>query len=108
MEQVAISSGNGQTPSDHNSTTDLLDRLNFPAPTRSTVVKVAGNGVPRAVDQGRVALLSGFEMRWSIGRDYGSGGVFARAEANGSHQGNSSCRLRMILASIKCLMTGSR
>ena len=67
MEQVAISSGNGQTPCDHNSTTDLLDRLNFPAPTRSTVVKVAGNGVPRAVDQGCVALLSGFEMRWSSG-----------------------------------------
>jgi hypothetical protein len=64
MEQVAIISGNGQTPSDHHSITNLLHRLDFPAPTRSTVVKVAGNGVPGAVGQGRVALLSGLEVPW--------------------------------------------
>ena len=64
MEQVGISSGYGQTPRDHHSTTDLLDRLNFPAPTRGTVVKVAGNSVPGAVGQCRVALLSGLEVSW--------------------------------------------
>ena len=36
----------------HNGTADLLNRLNLPAPTRSTVVKVAGNGVPGAVGLG--------------------------------------------------------
>ncbi len=62
MEQVAIGGGDGKTPSDYDSTTNLLNRLNFPAPTRGTVVKVAGNGVPGAVGQGRVPLLSGLEM----------------------------------------------
>jgi hypothetical protein len=62
MEQVTISGRDGQSPSDHDSTTDLLNRLNLPAPTRSTVVKVTGNGVPRAVGQGRVALLPGLEV----------------------------------------------
>jgi len=62
VEQVSIGSGDGETPSDHDGTTDLLNRLNLPAPTRSTVVKVAGNGVPRAVGQGRVALLPGLEV----------------------------------------------
>ena len=62
MEQVTISGGDGQTPSDYNGTTNLLNRLNFPTPTRSTVVKVAGNGVPRAVGQGRCSLLSGLEV----------------------------------------------
>ena len=62
MEQVSISGRDGQTPSDHYGTTDLLNRLDFPAPTWSTVVKVAGNGVPGAVGQGRVALLPGLEV----------------------------------------------
>jgi len=67
VEQVTICSGNGQSPSDHNSTTNLLNRLNFPTPTRGTVVKVSGNGVPRAVGQGRCALLSGLEVSWVNG-----------------------------------------
>ncbi|AII47369.1 hypothetical protein KR49_13320 [Synechococcus sp. KORDI-49] len=67
MEEVAISSGDGQTPSDHNSTTNLLNRLNFPAPTRGTVVKMASNGVPGAVGQGRCALLPGLEVAWING-----------------------------------------
>jgi len=40
MEQVTIGSGDGQAPSDHNSATNLLNRLNLPAPTRGTVMKV--------------------------------------------------------------------
>jgi len=43
VEQVAVGSWDGQTPSDHHSATNLLNALNLPAPTRSTVVKVAGN-----------------------------------------------------------------
>jgi len=46
MKQVSISGGDGQTPRDHHSTTNFLNRLNLPAPTRGTVVEVAGNGVP--------------------------------------------------------------
>jgi hypothetical protein len=30
VEQVSISSGDGQTPSDHHGTTDLLNALNLP------------------------------------------------------------------------------
>ena len=67
MEQVTIGGGDGQAPRDYNGTTDLLNRLNLPAPTRSTVVKVAGNGVPGAVGQGRCALLSGLEVPWING-----------------------------------------
>ena len=59
MEQVAVGSWDGQTPSDYHSTANLLNALDLPAPTRGTVVKVAGNGVPRAVGQGRSALLPG-------------------------------------------------
>ena len=62
MEQVSISSGDGQSPSDHYGLPDLLNRLNLPVPTRGTVVKVLGNGVPGAVGQGRRALLPGFEV----------------------------------------------
>ena len=36
MEQVTISSGNSQTPCDHNSTPNLLNSLNLPTPTRGT------------------------------------------------------------------------
>jgi len=67
MEQIAISSGNGQAPSDHDGTANLLNRLNLPAPTRSTVVKVAGNGVPGAVGQSRRALLPGLQVPWING-----------------------------------------
>jgi hypothetical protein len=62
VEQVSIGSGNGQTPRDDNSTTNLLNRLNFPAPTRGTMVKVLRNGVPGAVGQGRISLLPGLEV----------------------------------------------
>jgi hypothetical protein len=62
MEQVSISSGDGETPSDHNGTTNLLNRLHLPTPTRGTMVKVTGNGVPGAVGQGRCALLPGLQM----------------------------------------------
>jgi hypothetical protein len=62
MEQVTIGGGDGQTPCDHNSATDLLNRLNLPAPPWCPVMKVAGNGVPGAVGQGRVALLPGLEV----------------------------------------------
>jgi len=67
MEQVSIGSGDGQTPSNHDSTPNLLNRLNLPTPTRSTVMKVTGNGVPRAVGQGRSALLPGLEVPWVNG-----------------------------------------
>ena len=42
MKQVTISSGDGQTPRHHYGFTDLLNRLNLPAPTRGTVMQVAG------------------------------------------------------------------
>jgi hypothetical protein len=67
VEEVAIGSGDGQSPSDHDSTTDLLNRLNLPTPTRGTVMQVTGNGVPGAVDQGRCALLSGLQVPWING-----------------------------------------
>jgi hypothetical protein len=63
-----ISSGDGQTTSVNNSTTHLLKALHLPTPTRGTVMKVASNGVPGAVGQGRCALLSGLE----VGRINGS------------------------------------
>jgi len=53
VEQVSIGSGDGETPSDHHGTANRMNRLHFPAPTRSTVAKVAGNGVPGAVGQGK-------------------------------------------------------
>ena len=62
MQKVLISSRDSQTTSDHYGLPDLLNRLNLPAPTRGTVVKVTGNGVPRAVGQGCVALLPGLEV----------------------------------------------
>jgi hypothetical protein len=67
VEQVAVGSGDCQTPSDHNSTAHLLNRLNLPAPTRGTVVEMAGNGVPGAVGQGRRALLPGLQVAWVNG-----------------------------------------
>jgi len=67
VEEVSISGGDGQTTSDNDSTANLLNRLDFPAPTRRTVVKVAGNGVPGAVGQGRAALLPGLEVAWVNG-----------------------------------------
>ena len=50
------------------------------------MVKVAGNGVPGAVGQGRVPLLSGLEMPWinragEIRQRFGSG---AKGELDGS------------------------
>jgi hypothetical protein len=68
VEQVSISGGDGQTPYDHNGTSNLLNRLHFPTPTKGTVVKVAGNGVPGAIGQGRVALLPGLEVLWGTRR----------------------------------------
>jgi hypothetical protein len=62
MEQVYISSGDAQTPSDHHSTANLLNRLNLPTPLRGTMVKVKGDGVPGAVSQGCRALLPGLQM----------------------------------------------
>ena len=62
MEQIAIGSRDGQTPRHHYRFPDLLHRRHLPAPTRGTVMQVLGNGVPRAVGQGRVALLSGLEV----------------------------------------------
>jgi len=41
--------------------------MNFPVPSRDTVVKVMGNGVIRAVGKGGVALLSGLEVPWING-----------------------------------------
>ena len=50
------------------------------------MVKVPGNGAPRAIGQGRVALLSGLEMPWVNGtgqvRQSFSGG--AQGELDGS------------------------
>ena len=50
------------------------------------MVKVAGNGVPRAVGQGRCALLPGLEVPWingagEIRQGFGSG---AKGELDGS------------------------
>jgi len=64
MEQIAISGWDGQPPSDQRSTPNLLHALNLPTPTRSTVVKLLGDGVPGAVGQGRAALPSGLEVPW--------------------------------------------
>ena len=89
MEQVTISGGDGQTPRYHNGFTDLLDLLNLPAPTRGTVMQVAGNGVPGAVGQGRVALLPSLEVPWvngagEIRHGFGSG---AQNELDGTAAG---------------------
>ena len=65
VKQVSISSRDGQAPCDHNSTTNLLNRLNLPAPTRGTMVKVTGNGVPGAVGKGRGALLLNLDFVFS-------------------------------------------
>jgi hypothetical protein len=62
VEQVSIGGRDGQTPRHHYGFTDLLDLLNLPAPPWSTVMKVAGNGVPGAVGQGRCALLPGLQV----------------------------------------------
>lgn len=62
MEQVSIGGRDGQTSRDNYGTSNLLNRLNLPAPTRSTVVEVASNGVPGAVGQRRCALLPGLEV----------------------------------------------
>jgi len=88
VEQVTISGGDRQTPSDHNSAPDLLNRLNLPAPTRGTVVKVAGNGVPGAVGQRRVALLPGLEMARVNGTGQVRQGFGSRAE--GELDGNTT------------------
>ena len=78
MEQVSIGGGDGQSPSDHNGTTNLLNRLNLPTPSRSTMVEMTGNGAPGAVGQGRVALLPGLEVPWinragQVRQRFGSG-----------------------------------
>jgi hypothetical protein len=62
MKQVSISGWDRQSACDHNGTTNLLNALNLPAPSRGTMVKVTGNGVPGAVGQGGVALLPGLEV----------------------------------------------
>jgi hypothetical protein len=80
VKQVSIGGRDRQTPSDYNSTADLLNALNLPAPTRSTVMKVAGNGVPRAVGQGGVALLSGLEVPRINGTGQVRQGFGSRAE----------------------------
>jgi len=67
VEQVAISGRDGQSPSDHHGTANLLNRLNFPEPTRGTVVQVAGNGVPAAVSQ-MISVLTGSEVHDSAER----------------------------------------
>ncbi len=64
MEQVSISSGDSQTPSNHNGTPDLVNRLNLTAPTRSTVVEVAGNGVPGTLGQSRHAIRLDLQLPW--------------------------------------------
>ena len=86
MQKVLISSGNGQATSDHNGTTDLLNRLNFPTPTRCSSVQVFCNGMPRAVGQDRCALFSGLQVPWinragEIRQGFGSG---AKGELDGS------------------------
>jgi hypothetical protein len=78
MEQVSIGGGDGQTPSDHNGTANLLNALNLPTPPWRSMVKVLGNGVPGAVGQGRRALLPGLQVPWMNGageirQGFGSG-----------------------------------
>jgi len=67
VEQVSIGSGDGETPSDHNGTTNLLNRLNFPAPTRGTVVKMAGTqaGVSRSGSTFRTASGQRYPIEYS-------------------------------------------
>ena len=60
-------------------------------------MEVAGNGVPGAVGQGRVPLLSGLEMSWingsgEIRQGFGSG---AKGELDGSG------RLSSVVAALK-------
>ena len=86
MQKVLISSRDGQATSDHNGTTNLLNRLNLPAPPWSTVMEMAGNGVPRAVGQGRCALLPGLQVpringTGQVRQGFGSG---SQGELDGS------------------------
>ena len=62
MEEITISGGDGQSHSDYNGTTNLLNTLNIPTLPRSTVMEMADNCVPRAVSQGRCSLRSGLEV----------------------------------------------
>jgi hypothetical protein len=58
----SIGGWDGQSPSDHNRTTDILNALDFPIPPGCPVMEVAGKGRPRHIGQGRIALLPGLEM----------------------------------------------
>jgi len=85
VKEITVSSGNGQATGNYHSTSNLLNGLNLPAPTRGTVMKVTGNGVPGAVGQGHRALLSGLEMAGinragKIRQGFGSG---SQGEFNG-------------------------
>jgi hypothetical protein len=95
VEQVAIGGGNGQTTCDYNGTTNLLNRLNFPTPTRGTMVKVTGNGVPRAVGKGRCALLSGLQVprvnRAGQIRQGFSGGAHGELDGSGCLSAVAGC-----------------
>jgi len=86
MQKVLIRGGDRQPTSHYHITTDLLNRLNFPTPPRCSSVQVFCNGVPRAVSQGRCALLSGLEVprvngAGEIRQGFGSG---AKGELDGS------------------------
>jgi hypothetical protein len=100
MEQVTISGGNGQSTSNYHSTTNLLNRLNLPTPSRSTMVEMAGNGVPGAVGQGCCALFSGLEMPWVNGtgqvRQSFSGGAQGELDGSGCLSSVAGCLEHLI------------
>jgi len=97
MQKVLIRGGDGQAPRDHNGTTDFLNALYLPTPPRSTVVKVTGNGVPRAVGEGGVSLLSGLE----VPRVNGTGQIRQRFGGWAKRELHSSGRLSSVGGGLK-------
>ena len=56
--------------------------MNFPAPTRGTVVKVASNGVLGKKYEGGVALLPSLQMPWIKGTEEIRQGLSSGAKSN--------------------------
>jgi len=55
--QEAICSGNGQTASDDNTPTNLLDALNLPVETRCAVMEMFSENRPRNISEHNIPLL---------------------------------------------------
>jgi hypothetical protein len=77
MEQVTLSSRDLQTPSNHNRTAHLLNRLKLPVLPKYPMVKVLGNGVLGAAGLSRAPLAPGIEVAridgvWQNSQHFGS------------------------------------